>query len=301
MNKLRTRVSTLRGNKLAVVDPRSDSDGFVSSWPSHGRNASSKCYPVVRPRGRRLWTRSQRGIHRREYSQTCHQSRPCPYDWRDLGRRRGILFGESHSLFPTYSCSFCLQFNADRGETDFAYRLGKIFYQGSIYHATGGVASGSEGVGRVPRDFSQARHYFLKIAREVWPRDPTNPLAHAVHAPKEEGATQVGYAAASAGYLGRMYLRGEGVKKDAAIARMWFERGAEAGDRECHNGLGVIWRDGLVGKQVNEKKALAHFNVAATQELAEAQVNLGKYHYREFWSRFLPQDPHVVFSYHRTR
>jgi SEL1 protein len=78
-----------------------------------------------------------------------------------------------------------------------------------------------------------------------------------------------------------MYLRGEGVRQDAAMARMWFERGLAAGDRECHNGLGVIWRDGLVHDQTNEKKALAHFNAAAAQELAEAQVNLGKYHYSE--------------------
>ena len=66
------------------------------------------------------------------------------------------------------------------------------------------------------------------------------------------------------------------------MARMWFERGSAAGDRECHNGLGVIWRDGLVLGQTNEKKALAFFNAAAAQELAEAQVNLGKYYYSKF-------------------
>ena len=37
------------------------------------------------------------------------------------------------------------QFNADRGEMDFAYRLGKIYYQGSIYGAPGGAASGGDG------------------------------------------------------------------------------------------------------------------------------------------------------------
>jgi SEL1 protein len=79
-----------------------------------------------------------------------------------------------------------------------------------------------------------------------------------------------------------MYLRGEGVRQDPIMARMWFERGSTAGDRECHNGLGVIWRDGLVHGQTNEKKALAYFNAAAAQELAEAQVNLGKYYYSKF-------------------
>lgn len=75
-----------------------------------------------------------------------------------------------------------------------------------------------------------------------------------------------------------MYLRGEGVKADAAVAKMWFERGAEHGDRESHNGLGIIHRDGLVSR-ADAKAALAHFSNAAGQELAEAQVNMGKHHY----------------------
>ncbi|KAH9050948.1 hypothetical protein EDB83DRAFT_2317047 [Lactarius deliciosus] len=106
------------------------------------------------------------------------------------------------------------------GETDFAFRLGKIFYHGSIYNAPGGK------------------------------RDENGP---------------VGLAAPAAGYLGRMFLRGEGVRVDLKLAKMWFERGAAYGDRECHNGLGIMWRDGLV---------------AAGQDLAEAQLNLGKHHYQ---------------------
>ncbi|KAK0460933.1 uncharacterized protein EV420DRAFT_1619466 [Desarmillaria tabescens] len=172
-------------------------------------------------------------------------------------------------------------FNADRGETDFAYRLGKIYYQGSIYASPGGIASGSEGVGAITRDYARAKHYFEQIVRQVWPRDPPNPLQHRTAAPsiKDEGAP-VGYASASAGYLGRMYLRGEGVKADPAMARMWFERGADYSDRECHNGLGIIWRDALVpGTKPDLKKATQFFTGAAGQELAEAQVNMAKYHF----------------------
>ncbi|KAI0629048.1 HCP-like protein [Trametes polyzona] len=169
-------------------------------------------------------------------------------------------------------------FNADRGEIDFAYRLGKIFYQGSIYGAPGGIASGGDGASAIPRDFHRARYYFLRIARQVWPRDPANPRQPHVSS-KEEGHASVGYAAPAAGYLGRMYLRGEGVKQDPVIAKMWFERGAEYGDKESHNGLGIIWRDGLVDGKRDLKKAMGHFAAAATQELAEAQVNIGKYHY----------------------
>ncbi|OCH89879.1 HCP-like protein [Obba rivulosa] len=169
-------------------------------------------------------------------------------------------------------------FNADRGEMDFAYRLGKIFYQGSIYAGMGGIASGGDGASAVPRDYQRARYYFLRIARQLWPRDPQNPR-QPMPSSKDEHASQHGYAPFAAGYLGRMYLRGEGVKQDAAVAKMWFERGAEYGEKESQNGLGIIWRDGLVDGRKDMKKALAYFAAAASQELAEAQVHLGKHHY----------------------
>lgn len=76
-----------------------------------------------------------------------------------------------------------------------------------------------------------------------------------------------------------MYLRGEGVKADVSVAKMWFERGAAHGEKECNNGLGIIWRDGLLDGKKDMKKALLYFGAAASQELAEAQVNIGKYHY----------------------
>ena len=128
-----------------------------------------------------------------------------------------------------------MQFNADRGEIDFSYRLGRIFYQGSIYALPGGAASGGEGVGAIPRDYVRARAYFLRIARQVWPRDaPGAPNPPPKQELKEDGT--VSFAAASAGFLGRMYLRGEGVKQDFGLAKMWFERGAEYGDKESQIG-----------------------------------------------------------------
>jgi SEL1 protein len=185
-----------------------------------------------------------------------------------------------------------VQFNADRQETDFAYRLGKIFYQGSIYASPGGIASGSEGVGAIPRDFARAYYYFLQIARQVWPRDPPNPLQHqASAAPNKDERLPISYAAGSAAYLGRMFLRGEGVKTDYARAKMWFERGVEYGERECHNGLGIMWRDGLVPNQKPDlQKAVFHFKAAAGQELAEAQINLAKIHFGELISGSLTQN-----------
>ena len=44
----------------------------------------------------------------------------------------------------------------------------------------------------------------------------------------------------AAGYLGRMYPRGEGPNADPKVANMWFERGIVYGDREAQHGLGLI-------------------------------------------------------------
>ena len=153
------------------------------------------------------------------------------------------------------------------------------------------IASGGDGASPVPKDFHRARHYFLRIARQIWPSDPANPR-HIQHATKEDSPPTAGFAALAAGYLGRMYLRGEGVKQDPVLAKMWFERGADYSDKESHNGLGLIWRDGLVDGKTDMKKALAHFSAAASQELAEAHVQLGKYHWCKYLIFFLTFQTH---------
>ena len=129
----------------------------------------------------------------------------------------------------------------------------------------------------------------MRVARQVWPRDPSDPRRPERLAAKEDSPMHTGYAALSAGYLGRMYLRGEGVKQDPALAKMWFERGADHGEKESHNGLGIIWRDGLVDGKKDMKKALAHFAAAAAQELAEAHINIAKVHYGKLRYRVVPQ------------
>lgn len=93
--------------------------------------------------------------------------------------------------------------------------------------------------------------------------------------------------------LGRMYLRGEGMKQDFGLARLWFERGAEFGEKESHNGLGIIWRDGLLaGGKKDLSKAGKYFALAANQDLAEAQVNLGKFQYRACYIPLIPLVPY---------
>jgi SEL1 protein len=114
------------------------------------------------------------------------------------------------------------RFHADHGDTAFMFRLGRIYYQG-----LGGVIDADAG-----RDFPRALKWFTRIARGVWPRDPPGALRGDVYVPEKdvkvkpaEGEVMLA-AGLSAGYLGRMYLRGEGVPQDFTKALLWFSRGA---------------------------------------------------------------------------
>lgn len=190
------------------------------------------------------------------------------------------------------------QYQADRENYRMTVYLGKIFYTGSVYSITGGIGSGAEGVGAVGVDFKEARGYFLKVARTVWPKDPplnTKTEANAGTATGTSGDLPKGFsakygqaklgpttfelisqpAALAAAYLGRMYLRGEGVARDYLTARMWLKRASDFGDREAHNMLGIVYRDGL-GVKENLDVATHYFQAAAGVDLAEAKVNLGK-------------------------
>ncbi|KDN33698.1 hypothetical protein RSAG8_13207, partial [Rhizoctonia solani AG-8 WAC10335] len=172
-------------------------------------------------------------------------------------------------------------YHAERQEPDFALKLAKIYYHGSIY--------AGEAVGKVQRDYWRAFKYFRAVARKVWLRDNlVNPLLGRKELSKDEQGALV-HAAVACAYLGKMYLRGEGVKPDARLARMWFMRGAEFGEKESHNGLGIIYRDGLLDGKQDIKKASQYFAAAAGQDLADAQVNYGKIHYeRKDYTNAIP-------------
>src|SRR5260370_40642672 len=60
---------------------------------------------------------------------------------------------------------------------------------------------------------------------------------------------------------------------------MWFDRGGAEGDKESFNALGIIHRDGLLGGNAREDVAVVQFKRAATLELPEAFVNMGKIYY----------------------
>lgn len=89
----------------------------------------------------------------------------------------------------------------------------------------------------------------MRVAKSVWPRDPPKEEIKTRDSQKtspavQKGEARVGYydekkdvklvtddqftivAGLSAGYLGRMYLRGEGVRADYGRAFLWFMRGS---------------------------------------------------------------------------
>ncbi|KZO97204.1 HCP-like protein [Calocera viscosa TUFC12733] len=166
------------------------------------------------------------------------------------------------------------QYHTDQGELEYTLRLGRIYYHGTLYTPAAGASAGGDAVGAVLQDYRRARQYFLRIARHMWPKD--NLVAPLLGKRELDERSSV-LVAQACGYLGRIFLRGEGVKADAKYAKMWFERGADYGERECHNGLGVIYKEGLLGSK-DDTKAISYFAGASGADLAEAQVQLGRYH-----------------------
>lgn len=105
----------------------------------------------------------------------------------------------------------------------------------------------SDGLGDGGRDFTRASKWFMRVAKTVWPKDPRDATAGGVEGSsvkRAEGSRGVlSYdpakdvklktddhytliAGLSAGFLGRLYLRGEGVRTDYAKAFLWFMRGS---------------------------------------------------------------------------
>ena len=121
------------------------------------------------------------------------------------------------------------QYHSDRDSHGYTVRLGRLFYLGSVYPLPGGVSSGADGVGEIPQSFTRAREYFSKVARTMWPKD-VDGHGHVVGKRKMSKEMEDHLrepAMVSAGFLGRMALRGEGQRKDYKRARMWYERAAE--------------------------------------------------------------------------
>jgi SEL1 protein len=135
-----------------------------------------------------------------------------------------IARGESEHELLEY-----LQYRADRGSLVDTVGLGRMHYLGSVYPRPGGISSGAEGVGEIPRNYAKAKEYFTVVARKLWPVDwdSTGKPAGWKRLGKEALDTVRDPAAIAAGFLGRMALRGEGGKPDYKRARLWLDRAAE--------------------------------------------------------------------------
>ncbi|KAG9683334.1 HCP-like protein, partial [Aureobasidium melanogenum] len=144
-----------------------------------------------------------------------------------------------------------LDFQSRKGDLKATFHLGRLYYDGSR-----GLA----------RNFPEAKDHFMQVARSYW--TSSGKVKSDVSSVVEKLAPK------AAGYLGRMFLRGEGTEKSYSKAKIWFSRGIEHGDALSQYSMGVMYMEGL-GVPKNPVRAAEFFSPAADQDLAVAQTNLG--------------------------
>jgi SEL1 protein len=125
-----------------------------------------------------------------------------------------------------------------------------------------------DGARGMKRDYKLAKGYFLEVAREYWPNS-SNKVRKDVPAGTEKLASK------AAGYLGRMFLRGEGMAQSFPIAQKWFTRGISNGDALSQYSMGLMHLYGF-GVEQDTMRAADFLSAAADQDLAVAQTELGK-------------------------
>lgn len=144
-----------------------------------------------------------------------------------------------------------MDLQARKGDARASFNLAKLNYDG---------ARSSK------RDLPAAKKRFLELARMYWTKDGKTRT--------NVTPTTEKLASKAAGYLGRMFLRGEGMPQSFDIAKTWFRRGIELGDALSQYSLGIMYLRGL-GVPHDPVKAAELFAAAADQDLAVAQVRLG--------------------------
>lgn len=138
-----------------------------------------------------------------------------------------------------------------KGDFKATFGLGRIHYDGQK---------------GLPRNLKSAKWYFMRVAKLYWQRDGR--IIESDKPGLEKVATK------AAGYLGRMFLRGEGVEQSFDKAQIWFQRGIKSGDAGSQWGMGLMLLEGL-GMPKNTVRATEYFKAAADQDFAPAQVSLG--------------------------
>jgi SEL1 protein len=138
-----------------------------------------------------------------------------------------------------------------KGDFKATFSLGRIHYDGQK---------------GLPRNMKSAKWYFMKVAKLYWQRDGR--IIESDRPGLEKIATK------AAGYLGRMFLRGEGVEQSYEKAQIWFQRGIKSADAGSQYGMGLMCLEGF-GVPKNSVKATEYFKAAADQDYSPAQVALG--------------------------
>ncbi|KAK1837179.1 protein sel-1 1 [Podospora conica] len=147
-----------------------------------------------------------------------------------------------------------LDLMSQKGDFKASYNLGRLYYEGQR---------------GLPKDHELAAQYFFAVTRKFW-KQKGGRIADNYKAGLDKVACK------AAGYLGRMYMRGEGVSQSFVSARIWFERGISHADPQSNWGLGLLHLHGY-GVDKNIGKAITHFNAAVEHEstYAPALVQLG--------------------------
>ena len=138
-----------------------------------------------------------------------------------------------------------------KGDLKATFSLGRLHYEGSR---------------TMKRNLRTARAYFMMIARKYWQKDGSI---------RDEDQAVAQVASKAAGYIGRMFLRGEGMEQSYEKALTWFRRGVANGDALCQYKMGLMHIEGL-GVKKDPLLAADYFKEAANQGFASAQVNMGQ-------------------------
>jgi SEL1 protein len=140
---------------------------------------------------------------------------------------------------------------ARKGDLKATFSLAKMYYDGSK---------------NTKHNIRKAQRLFMKITRQYWDKHGK------IISGGPKGIDKI--AAKAAAHIGRMFLRGEGWEQSYEKAATWFRRGIANGDPICQYLMGIMYRDGL-GVPKDSLKAATSFRVAADEDLAAAQSNLG--------------------------
>ncbi|GAB7356092.1 hypothetical protein MBLNU459_g6699t1 [Dothideomycetes sp. NU459] len=144
-----------------------------------------------------------------------------------------------------------LDFQSRKGDLRATFNLGRLYYDGSR---------------GLKRDMRAAKEHFMQVARLYW--TPHGKVKTDIAPGVDKLAPK------AAGYIGRMFLRGEGMEQSYSKAKIWFQRGIANGDALCQYSMGVMYLHGL-GVPADSIKAAEYFAPAADQDLAVAQTHLG--------------------------